>query len=683
MLFSILALVYIITNRGYCSPSLKWSVTLPISRYQGRVTLKKLFQTGWLVLALSGLLLQAALLLAQFLFAGPANARDLNYQHGFSLFNEQRYPADFSHFNYLNPDAPKGGRLVLSTGEDINNFSDEWDNTIEVAPGMSMTYDHLLIRADDELSGYYGKLAEGVAVTDDLHTIAFRLRPEARWHDGKPLTAHDVHYTYSYAKTTVDGTLFIDWIDSIEVLGDYEIVFHLAEKLTTSNLALFGYVQILPAHYWQGKNPSKATMVPPLGSGPYRVADFAQGRFVRYERVCDYWGRDLPVNRGRSNFDEIRFDVYRDGTVAREALRKSLFDAYVESDLRHWTSSYNIPARDEGLLLMTEAANEIFIGPQAVIAFNSRKAPFNNLLVREALVTAMDYDWLNRVLNHGLFEQPNSYFANSVFASSGLPEAAELEVLEPYRDQIPSRVFTDTYNNPQSSGFGRNREALLRARALLAKAGWKLDDGKLVNKDNEQFRIEFLSSSATQKRILLPYIDALNILGIDAWIRLVETAQLINRRREYDFDAMIQGYQMMVPPDLMGNYFLHSSAANSPVTGNVAGVADPVVDFLLEKLGAATTLEQMIASSRALDRVLLWSFYHVPLHAFSNQRIVHWNKFGRADLDYKHMNQSVFPVGWWYDEQKMTRIPGDVSADTHSCPDSLTSSVVQESPTGL
>lgn len=587
----------------------------------------------------------------------PADSGELNYRHGFSLVNDQRHPPGFTHFEYLNPDAPKGGRLVLSTTLDINNFSDEWDNAVDVAPGLTQTYDFLLIRAADELSGYYGRLAEGVAVPDDLMSIAFRLRPEARWHDGVPITSHDVKFTYDYAATTIDGMLIMDWLDSIEILSEHEVLFKLTGKLTTANLALFGYVRLLPAHYWAGRDPSETTLVPPLGSGPYRVIDFEQGRFIRYERVRDYWGKDLPINRGRFNFDEIRYDVYRDGTVAREALRKGLFDAFVEGDIRHWVSSYNIPARDKGWLVLAEAASGVNIGPAAVLAFNVRHAPFDDPLVREALSLAMDYEWLNRVLNHGLYEQPTSYFANSVFASSGLPDKAELALLEPFRDRIPARVFTETFQNPQSTGFGRNRDALLRARELLAEAGWHVREGVLVNADGQPFELEFLSQYIEQKRILLPYIDALKKLGIDARIRLVESAQLIYRRRSFDFDAMIQGFQMMVPPDLMAGYYLHSSAAGSPITGNVAGVADPVIDFLISKGGTATTLEEMVAASRALDRVLLWSFYHVPLNAYSKQRIVHWNKFGRPDLGYEDLNQSVFPEGWWYDEAKAAQIP--------------------------
>lgn len=228
-------------------------------------------------------------------------------------------------------------------------------------------------------------------------------------------------------------------------------------------------------------------------------------------------------------------------------------------------------------------------------------------------------------------------------------------------------MFTDTFDNPQSLGVGRNRDALRRARELLAKAGWHIREGVLINGEGKPFEIEFLSPEMTQKRILLPYIDALNVLGIDARIRLVESAQLINRRRSYDFDAMIQNFQMMVPPDLMTGYYLHSSAANSPVTGNVAGIADPVVDFLINEGGTATTLAQMVAASRALDRVLLWNFYHVHLNAFSKQRIVHWDKFGRADLGYEAMNQSVFPVGWWYDERKAAQIPGHETTEAYSC----------------
>jgi microcin C transport system substrate-binding protein len=594
-------------------------------------------------------------------------AAGLDYKHGFSLVDEQRYAPGFTHFNYLNPNAPKGGRLVLSTALDINNFSDEWDNTVAVAPGMAQTYDVLLVRANDELSGYYGSVAEGIAVSEDLRSIAFRLRPEARWHDSRPITAHDVKFTYDFAATTNDGSLIMDWLDSVEIVDEREVLFRLTEQLTTANLSLFGYTRILPAHYWEGGDPTETTMIPPLGSGPYRVADFEQGSFIRYERVCDYWGKDLPINKGRYNFDEIRYEVYRDGTVAREALRKGLFDAFIEGDIRHWVSSYNVPARDEGRLILSHAANGTFIGPAAVVAFNIRKAPFDEPGVREALSLAMDYMWLNRVVNHGHLEQATSYFANSVFAATGLPSTAELELLSPYRDEIPRRVFTEAFGSPPSSGVGNNRDALLQARELLRQSGYGIRDGVLVDGNGRPFEIEFLSSEVAHRRILLPYIESLKVLGIEARIRLVESAQLINRRRSFDFDAMIHGLGLMIPPDLMGSYYLHSAAANSPVTGNVAGIADPVVDALLARGGTATSLAEMVAASQALDRVLLWNFYHVLLNANGEQRIVHWDKFGRADVGYEHMIQSVFPEGWWYDQARAERIRGEPSAEGYSC----------------
>lgn len=586
-----------------------------------------------------------------------ADPIELEYKHGISLIHEQKYPPDFTHFDYLNPNAPRGGRLVMSTNLEVNNFSGEWDNSVDVAPWMENTYDTLLDRAYDELSGYYGRLANGVAVAKDLRSIAFRLHSNARWHDGSPITAHDVKFTWDYAKTTIDGTLFMSWMGDVEILSEREVLIRLNEQLTNANLALFTYVEILSRQYWKGKDPKQTTLVPPLGSGPYRVADFRQGRFVRFERVRDYWGKDLPVNRGRWNFDEIQFDVYRDSTVAREAMRKGLFDAYIEADVRHWVSSYNVPARDKGWLIKTRVANGVLIGPAAVIAFNARRAPFSDPRVREALFLAMDYNWVNRVINHDQYEQASSYYANSVFASNGLPDEAELVLLAPHRDQIPPRVFSTRYELPDSTGFGRNRQSLLKARQLLADAGWREREGVLVDANGQPFELEFISQYQSEKRILLPYIASLQKLGIDARIRLVESAQLIYKRRSYDFDALIHGVQMTIPPDLNNAYYFHSNAANSPITGNAAGIINPAVDDLISRGMAATSLEEMIAATRALDRVLLWNFYTVPLAAYSPLRVAHWDKFGRPDLGMDHLMQSVFPSGWWYDERKASRIP--------------------------
>ena len=342
------------------------------------------------------------------------------------------------------------------------------------APGSDLTLDRLLTISGDEMNAYYGDLAEGLAVSADRRSIAFKLRAEARWHDGVPITSADVAYTMETIKSDPFAAGLPDvlgWIARIEVLNDREFILHTHADVTPANFTILNFMTILPAHYWKGRDPRTPDLVPHLGSGPYRVADFDPGRNVRYVRVPDYWGRDTPPNRGRYNFDVLRYEVYRDATVAREAFRKGLFDYWVEQDLRHWMSSYDTPARARGWLVKGRYYLRIEIGVRLMLSWNTRRVPFDDRRVREALTYAMDFDWQNRALHWGLHERAQSHFPNTPFAATGLPDAAELALLEPFRDALPPELFTAPFTLPKSPGTGRNRAGLERARALLEEAG--------------------------------------------------------------------------------------------------------------------------------------------------------------------------------------------------------------------
>ena len=594
--------------------------------------------------------------LAGALIAASLHAAEPMYEHGISFFHELKYPANFSHFDYINPDAPKGGVLIQSTQRDFNTLSLITDAGV-TAPNVTWIYDVLVSYRAEEMSSFYGALADGLSVADDKRTLFIRLHPEARWHDGTPITARDVEFTFELIKSSIRYRGYFSWVQSVEILGEREIAFRLDSELTISNIFPLSWFPIMPAHYWEDKDPTRASLEPPLGSGPYRVAAVKQGRYVRYERVPDYWGRDIAVNKGRFNFDQIQYDVYRDATVAREALRKGLFDAWLEQDDRYWATGYDIPARDKGWLVLDYLDHREEIGVNRVIALNNRRERFKDPRVREALTLAVDFEWENRVLRFGLLDRALSNFAGEPsLEARGLPGEDELALLEPFREQLPKRLFTEAFDFPRSSGIGRNRAPLERARALLAQSGWRVKDGVLVNSKGEHFEIVFLSRDGADQRTLLPYLGILKLLGITGKIRLVEAAQFINLSQEFDYDARVTRNDILAPPIVFLSTFFHSQSASEAQSANIAGIADPVVDALIAEAVKVTTVEEMAIACRALDRVLLWGFYQIPLDAIAPFRLVYWDKFGRPERENLAVYKSPFPDGWWYDDAKAARI---------------------------
>mgnify|MGYP006115826899 CR=1 FL=1 len=595
----------------------------------------------------------------------PTFGSDDGFVHGISLLHDLKYPKGFKHFDYVNPEAPKGGTFVGYGTADVRNFGGDWSNEIEPAVGWERIYDRLIVRSADELAGYYGSLAEGMRLSEDHKSLTFRLHRTATFHDGVPVTSRDVKYSFEQAMATVDGTLFLDWIKSVTVLNDHEIRVDLVEPLTNSNLLLLSYApRILPYHYWKDRpDPSKTTLEPPLGSGPYKFADFDKD-YVNYERVDDYWGQSIPVNVGRNNFDVIRFEIYRDTTVTREAIKKGLLDFYIEPDIRHWVRSYDTPAAQQGLMRKEELYIRDSTGPQFTVVFNTRRELFADPLVREALALAFDFEWQNRALWYDSQVRAQSYFAASRFAATGLPDEAELELLRPHADRIPSRVFTQPFQMPVSTGEGRNRAALGRALDLFHEAGWQLEGDRLMNTKGRIFEFEFLLPSPDQQRIVLPYVDTLRRLGISVHLRVVESAQWINLMQNFDYDVFLQGHSTSQPPIMMLPFYFHSTAAAKPLTYNKAGINDPVVDALITQAQQAVRLEDIITACRALDRVLLWSFYHVPLQQLEPPRLIYWDRFGRpeGERSAEHQQPVDFIDLWWYDKDRAARVEATLSA---------------------
>lgn len=586
------------------------------------------------------------------------------YQHGLSFYGEFKYPPDFEHFDYVNPDAPKGGTMVLATGAAWNSFTPYLAKGNSV-PGYQhdwgsapFLYDGLFTQADDEIGTFYGNLAEAVMVADDFRWMRIRLRPEARWHDGEPITARDVQFTFAHIRDRSSHNLqsAFGMVGSVEIHNERELTFHLLDinGLNAGVLSSLGKIGIIPEHYWRERDITQTTLTPALGSGPYRVANFKQSRSLLYERVPDYWGKDLAVHRGRHNFDYIRYDIYRDGTVAREAFRKGLVDFRRESDPRFWNRGYDIPAHDKGWIVKDRLTYSAYVGTLQGLVINKRRKNLKDIRVREALTLAFDYDWYNRAITEHFYSRPLSYFAPSSFAAKGLPSAAERVLLAPFRDQLPSRLFTQTFELPRSDGIGRNRAILLRARELLRESGWMVRDGVLTNDDGETFEISFVVRSAGALRIISQYIDQLHSLGFGTRVRMVDTSQYINIMKDFDFDISIASLAVAQPPGVEVVSYWHSSNALLPQTRNLSGIQSAAADEMIMRTLNAGSREELTAAMKALDRVLLWNFDMIPLISVEGARILYWDKFGRPLRDAEF--RTGFPEVWWYDDAKASRI---------------------------
>ncbi len=600
------------------------------------------------------------LLLVSVSALAEVNLNALEFTHGIAFYHELKYPEGFTHLEHLNPDAPKGGNLVLTTSSNFDTFAPAAEGGTG-APGDWLRDDRLIRRGGDELSGFYGNLADGIAITDDRLAIVFRVHPQAKWRDGVPITSKDVAYTLRVLTAQASGRLFFHFIDSVEEIDDRHVAIHLKVPVQLSDVMIFEFIAIMPEHYWRDKDPSAATLVPPLNSGPYEITAFKQGRYVEYRRDPDYWGKDIPLNRGRYNFDTIRFDIYRDATVTREAFRKGLVDIWTESDARYWHHAFDTPAYHKGWVKKIRRKQGLEVGVREGIVLNNRREKFRDRRVRQALTLAVDFEWQNRVLHFGYHKRAHSYWPDTILSATGLPSADELALLSPYRAQLPAELFLRPFRFPEVVTEEDYRANVMRARELLDKAGWHIVDGVLRNAAGEAFEIAFLSRYPADARTLLPYFQRLEQLGIRGYLVLVDGAsQWINRRRQFDFDALLAPTTSPMPPHIVLQYMFHSDSALVPGSGNRSGISDPVVDFLVDEAVAARTLSQMIAACRAIDRVLLWQYYQIPLYALDLLATVHWDKFGRPAYEPKY--QPAFPDGWWYDPEKAARITGGVGS---------------------
>ena len=572
--------------------------------------------------------------------------------HAIAMHGAPKYGPDFIHFDYVNPDAPKGGTLVLSARGTFDSFN---PFIIKGSSGPTSGIETLMTSSADEPFTKYGLIAESIEWPDDRSWVTFTLRPEARWHDGNPITVDDVIWSLEtlIAKGSPLYRYYYGDVVKAEQVGERQVKFTFGVSSNRELPLIVGELPILPRHYWEGRDFEKTTLEPPLGSGPYRVADFEAGRFVELERVEDYWAKDIPVKVGHHNFDRIRFEYFRDPTVIREAVKAGDIEYFSENSAKDWAKTYDTRAVRDGLLIKKRFLNTSSGGMQGFI-MNSRRPPFDDRLVRQALAYAYDFAWTNHNIYYDQYVQPKSYFDPMELASSGLPDGEELEILERFRGRVPSEVFTKEYLPPISDGSGWPRENFRRALELLADAGWALQDFKLVNQaSGQEMSFEFLYAQKSSERTVLPFVGNLRRLGIDVRLRFVDSSQYINRLRSYDFDMIILPMGQSISPGNEQREYWGSEAAERPGSRNRAGISDPVVDQLIELVISAPDRESLIQRTRALDRVLLWGHYAIPQLISPYDRIVYWDKFGLPEVTPMHGVSSTY---WWFDPLKAANL---------------------------
>ncbi len=587
----------------------------------------------------------------------PAYGQDAK-RHAVSLMEEPKFGPDFQHFDWVNPDAPKGGKVTsaaVGTYDSLNPFTIKGDQAIGV---QALVYETLMESSLDEPSTEYGLVAEWIAYPDDYSKATFKLREGARFHDGKPITVEDVIFSLeAMKKASPLYNLYYKNVNRGEKTGEREVTFTFDMQGNRELPLILGQLPILPKHYWEGKNAegetrdiTATTLEPPLGSGAYRISKVTPGREITFERVKDYWAADLPVMKGRYNFDEIRYIYFKDRTPAFEAFLSGLVDFWFESSAGSWATRYTTNAVKAGEINKEQLPHGR-VAPMQSFVFNTRRDKFADPKVRRALNLAFNFEQLNKNLFYGMYERIGSFFDNSELAAKGLPEGRELEILEKYRDKLPEEVFSTEWKNPNNEDARAFRGNLRQALQLLQEAGWKLQGGKLVNDAGQQMQIEFLTISPDMERAIGSYEKALEKLGMEVSIRVVDTSQYTRRLEKYDYDAIVTSFPQSHSPGNEQREFWGSAAADKPGSRNRIGVKNPVIDQLIEELVRAQSRDDVVAITRAIDRVLLWNHYVVPQWHFPYDRVAYWNMFGRPDKLPRLSPASVIQT-WWLDEEK-------------------------------
>ena len=592
--------------------------------------------------------------LACALVSGAAAAETV-VSHGFSTFGALKYPPSFAHFDYVTPDASKSGEISFR-GTGASRTFDSLNAFIlagEPAQGLDRLYDTLLARAYDEPDAAYGLLAREIEYPDDRSHVIFRLRPEARFHDGAPVTAEDVAFTLE--TLAEDGLpfyrLLLEDVAGTEILGPHEIRVDFADGAMTRDLpSEIGQLPVLPAHYYDAVDFTRSTMEPPVGSGPYRVEDADPGRSITYCRDPDYWGADLPVNVGKDNFACVTYEYFADNVAAFEALKSGAYLFHEEFTSAQWATGYDFPALDRGWVVQEVIPDNRPSGTQG-FWINTRKEKFADPRTRQALARMFNFEWSNEQLFYGLYERTDSFFENTDMEASGLPEGAELALLEEFRDQLPEEIFTEPAFVPaESSERLGDRRAVREASALLDAAGWMPGaDGMRRNAEGAVLGVEFISDSPAFARVVLPYVENLRRIGVDATWSQIDAAQMQQRQEEFDYDMTVARLVVGNTPSVELRGIYGSGSADAPGSFNLAGVADPVVDALIDRVVGAESREEMVTAARALDRVLRAKHIWVPNWNKGEHWLAYWDVFGRPETKPDFIRGEDY---WWYDEDK-------------------------------
>lgn len=592
----------------------------------------------------------------------PLRAQQREWRHGLSLFGELKYSPGFKHFDYVNASAPKGGTVRLSAFGTYDNL-----NLVvagvkgNLGAGSQFVVETLMTEALDEVSTEYGLIAESVSHPEDFSSVTYRLRPEAKWHDGKPVTADDVIFSLETIKANSPQLgAYYRHVVKAEKTGEREVTFTFDQPGNRELPQIVGQLYVLPKHYWEGtdkdgnkRNVANTTLEPPLGSGPYRVREFIPGRSIVYERVPNHWAATLNVNVGTNNFDEIRYEYFRDTTVALEAFKGDQVDWRTENSAKNWATAYDFPAVRDKRVVLEEFDIRSSGGMQAFV-FNIRRDKFKDARLRRAFNYAFDFEEMNKQIFFDQYKRIASYFEGTELASRGLPEGRELEILNTVKDKVPAEVFSQPYTNPQGGDPQKVRANMREALRLLKEAGWEVKNTRLVNAQGEQLSVELLVNDPASERFVLFYKPSLERLGVNVTVRTVDPQQYENRLRQWDYDIIVANWGQSLSPGNEQRGFWGTPAADQPGSRNLIGIKNPAVDALIDRVIFTKDRDDLVAATKALDRVLLWNFYVVPQWTYGKVRTARWDRFGRP-ADMPKYGLSAFPTIWWWDAEKATK----------------------------
>jgi len=593
----------------------------------------------------------------------PARAEEKTWRHGISLFGELKYPAGFKQFDYVNASAPKAGmarQIAVGTFDNFNIVVAGVKGSL--AAGSDLIYETLSVASLDEVSCEYGLIAEAVSFPADLSSASYRLRPTAKWHDGKPITPEDVIFSLeAFKKNSPQLSAYYRHVAKAEKTGEHEVTFVFDAPGNRELPQIIGQLTVLPKHWWEGtdkdgkkRDVAATTLEPPLGSGAYRIKEFSPGRNIVYERVKDYWGRALNVSIGVNNFDELHFEYFRDSTVALEAFKANTVDWRTENSAKNWATAYDFPAVGDKRVLLEEFPIRN-IGMMQGFAFNIRREKFQDPRVRRAFNYAFDFEEMNKQIFFGQYRRIASYFEGTELASTGIPAGKELELLETVRDKVPAELFQKPYTNPVSSDADQVRNNLREATRLLKEAGYEVRDQQLVNaKTGEPFSVEFLAEDPSFERVFLFMKPSLERLGMVVAVRTVDEAQYENRLRSWDFDMITSAWGESLSPGNEQRGYWGSQAADQPGSLNIIGIKNPAIDAMIDKVIFAKSRADLEIATHALDRILLWNNYVVPQWTYGKVRTARWDRFGHPDPMPKY-GRAAFPAVWWWDAAKATK----------------------------